>query len=82
MMINVNEYYRSITHHHERSIKSPIIQNEDEDYIIRIQSCSTPEEIQRIISEIKNSPSSSKKSNPEDLEILQDSQDPYDDIEI
>ncbi|KAD2805277.1 hypothetical protein E3N88_38654 [Mikania micrantha] len=46
----------------------------------RFQSCSTPEEMQRIISEIKkNSPSQSRNSTTDD-NILQDSQDPYEDI--
>ncbi|KAD3069263.1 hypothetical protein E3N88_37143 [Mikania micrantha] len=77
---SVQNYYRSITSQHERSIKSPVNLSlntfEDQDYIIRLQSCSTLEEMQRIISEIKkNSPSQSKNSNTDD-----NSQDPYEDI--
>ncbi|KAD2805710.1 hypothetical protein E3N88_39087 [Mikania micrantha] len=84
--IAVQKFYKEITKQYEKEIpQNPHSQQlEDQDYIIRLQSCSTPEEIQRIISAIKNSPSpsSSKKSNPEDSDLFQDSQDPYDDIEI
>ncbi|KAD4384305.1 hypothetical protein E3N88_24473 [Mikania micrantha] len=79
---SVQKYYMSISSQYERSVKTPIIQNlnsfQDQDYIIRLQSCSTPEEMQKIINEIKQSPSGSKRSTNE--EDLQDSQDPYEDI--
>ncbi|KAL8235935.1 hypothetical protein R6Q59_017016 [Mikania micrantha] len=81
---SVQNYYKSITSQHERSIKSPVNLSlntfEDQDYIIRLQSCSTPEEMQRIISEIKKNSYSQSRNSTTDENILQDSQDPYEDI--
>ncbi|KAL8188626.1 hypothetical protein R6Q57_029646 [Mikania cordata] len=55
----VQTYYKEITSHCEGSNYIQHSQQcEDQDYIIRLQACSTPEEMKRIINEIKNSPSS------------------------
>ena len=69
----VDNYYKQLTTNYQ----DPPIQDsrlEDQEYIKRIQACTTQEEIQRILNEVRHSPSSSRKS---DTEIFQDSQDPY-----
>ena len=69
----VDNYYKQLTTNYQ----DPPMQDsslEDQEYIRRIQACTTQEEIQRILNEVRHSPSSSRKS---DTEIFQDSQDPY-----
>lgn len=74
----VNKYYKELTAQYE---KTPAIDSkfnkEDQEYIQRIQACSSQEELLKILNEVRHSPSPSRKSSP-DTEIFQDSQDPYD----
>ena len=77
----VTKYYKELTTQYETSLKSPIrdikASNEDQEYIQRLSGCNSPEEILRIVNEIRQSPSHSKHSSP-GTEVFQDSQDPYD----
>ncbi|KAL8189505.1 hypothetical protein R6Q57_029071, partial [Mikania cordata] len=81
----LQEYYKHVTGNSPKLLIKTTL--EDQNFINRLQGCTSPEEMQSIINEIKNSPSSSKKSISEDIipennKLFRDSQDPYEDIEL
>lgn len=68
-----NYYQQTISKKESNPSMTPIVQ--DKDFIRRLQACSSPEEMQQIINEIKSSPTPSE-------DLLQDAQDPYEDITL
>ncbi|KAI3692380.1 hypothetical protein L6452_32194 [Arctium lappa] len=72
----VQEFYSKIQYPPSPVHSPSNYPEEDKVLVSRIQACSSPAEIAKIINEIKNYPAAT--SQPENFELFQDAQDPFD----